>query len=137
MEYTRLRWLKGHLKTAHPQCTSNGEEQSLTVERKSRERKSPDEKELEVTAEEEIQPANDPSLFQCPKCPRTYKVLKSLHNHCCKKHAWSSSRQMPVRGRETVTDCSLVIKILPPEIAPNRESSLPSANSLRVCRLNT
>ena len=66
-----LKWLKVHTKTAHPQCTFNGKDQSVTVERKSRERKSPGEEELEATADEEMQPANNPSVYRCSKCPRT------------------------------------------------------------------
>ena len=61
VQYKTLRWLKAHFKTAYPQCTFNGEEQSVTVERKS-----PDEEELEATAEEKIHPAIDPSVLSVP-----------------------------------------------------------------------
>ena len=100
MQYKTLRWLKAYIKTGHPQCTMNGKEQSVTAEQKSRQRNSPDEEELEMTAQEEIHPVNDPGVYQCPKCSRIYKALKSLQNHCSENHAWSCSRQMPVRGRQ-------------------------------------
>ena len=59
------------------------------------------ERDQEAVAEDQILPASAPGIYQCPKCPRKYTVLKSVQNHCLQKHAWSYSRQQPVRGRET------------------------------------
>ena len=84
----------------------NGEQQLVTVElnsqkRKSREQKSTDEEELEATAEKEIHPAYDPSVYQCPKCPRTYTKLKSLQTIAPRRMRGLTVVRSLYRGRET------------------------------------
>ena len=123
-QFKTLGWLKSHVAVAHPQCTlitstdvvGNDDSEDLLEgqthridqdhdERDQDERdqgvRNQDERDQEAVAEDQILPASAPGIYQCPKCPRKYTVLKSVQNHCLQKHAWSYSRQQPVRGRET------------------------------------
>ena len=110
-QFKTLGWLKSHVALAHPQCTlttstdvvGNDDSEDLPEgqthridqdydERDQDERDQGErnhdkrdhgerERDQEAVAEDQILPASAPGIYQCPKCPRKYTVLKSVQNH--------------------------------------------------------
>ena len=85
--YKQIRWWLDHMKNAHPQCIIVDNE-NVTEETTA----EPQSTELIVDTVRQ----NDEAEFQCPLCPRTYKLTKNVQNHCSTKQRWSYTKNCPV-----------------------------------------
>ena len=92
MTYKQIRLCLDHMEKAHPKCTiveSDNVTEELTAEPLSTELSG---NTLRQQDEEE---------FQCPLCPRTYTLIKSVQNHCSTKHRWSYTKNCPIDEKGT------------------------------------
>ena len=93
MTYKQIRWWLDHVKKSHPQCTIV-ESNNVTEESKA----EPQSTELSGNTQRQQE---DEAEFQCPLCPRTYTLIKSVKNHCSTKHRWSYTKNCPIGEKGT------------------------------------
>ena len=85
MTYKQIRWWLDHMNNV----VNDNVTEETTAE--------PQSTELRVNAVREI----DEAESQCPLCPRTYKLIKSVQNHCSTKHRWSYTKNCPIGEKGT------------------------------------
>ena len=91
--FNQIRWWPDHTEKAHPQCTiveSDNVTEELTAEPQSTE-----------LSGNTLRQQEDEAEFQCPLCPRTYTLIKSVQNHCSTKHRWSYIKNCPIGEKRT------------------------------------
>ena len=74
MTCKQIRWWIDHMGKAHPQCTiveSDNVTENIVAKPQSTELSGNTQRQQE-----------DEAKLQCPLCPRTYTLIKSVQNHC-------------------------------------------------------
>ena len=123
MTFKQNRWWFDNMKNVHPQCTiveNDNVLEELTAEPQSTE-----------LSENNARKQEDEAEFQCPLCPRTYKLIQSVQNHCTTKHRWSYTKNCPIgetgtRGpmaRSTFNPCGRAQYAAPPTPPSGSHSS--------------
>ena len=91
--YKQSRWCLDHMEKAHPQCTiveGDNVTEELTAEPQSTE-----------LSGNTLRQQDDEAEFQCPLCPRTYTLIKSVQNHCSTKYRRSYTKNCPIGEKGT------------------------------------